>query len=78
MRKDEDGERNPSSDERPTHCSGEPSPAGAKSPSEGAPSVFAQVKQQVNFKAVVLEEKITQIKAKMQQQEATLENQQLP
>lgn len=76
---EEDGEGNPSSGDQPSaaHSGGGPSLAGAESPNEGTSSVLAH-KQQVDFKALVQEEKIVQMKAKMQQQEATLENLQVP
>lgn len=76
---EEDSEGNPSSGDQPsaTHCGGGPSPAGAESPDEGTSSALAH-KQQVDFKALVREEKMAQMKTKMQQQEATLENLQVP
>lgn len=74
----EDSEGNPSSGDRlnATHCGGGRSLEGAESPNEEAPSVLAH-NQQVNLRALALEEKIAQIKAKMQQHEESLENLQL-
>lgn len=76
---EEDSEGNPSSGDQPgaTNCGGGLSLEGAESPNEGTSSVLAH-KQQVDFKALVLEEKIAQTKAKMQQQEVTMENLQVP
>lgn len=76
---EEDDEGNPRSGGQPsaTHSEAGLSLAGAESPNDGTSSVLAH-KQQVDFKALVQEEKIAQMKAKMQQQEATLENLRVP
>lgn len=76
---EEDNEGNPSSGDQPsaTHCGGGPSLAGTESPNEETTSVLAH-KQQVDFKALVQEENIAQMKSNMEQQEATLENLQVP
>lgn len=79
MAAEEDSEGNPSSGDQPsaTNCGGGLSLEGAESSNEGTSLVLAH-KQQVDFKALVLEEKIAQMKAKMQQQEVTMENLQVP